>query len=410
MRIITKKIEDIRAYKNNPRLNDGAVDMVAKSIKDFGFNVPITLDVDGTIITGHTRFKAAIKLGLEEVPTITLDSLTKDQLKAYRLVDNKVGELAEWDINALQVELDDIQMDMTEFNFEMDEIEKVVEEDDFNLELPTIPKAQLGDIYKLGNHRLICADSTKIKNIKKLVGDKRVDMVMIDPPYNIDYHSDIAGSIKNDNMSDEAFTTFLTDMFKAIDTTLKPGGAFYIWYAATQTKALYKACENAAWRIRQELIWNKKQFVLSRQDYHWKHESCLYGWKDGAAHYFTNDRTKATVIEDEINIDKLKLQEARDLIKELMDIKEPVSVIDEDKPLRSEEHPTMKPIKLMAKLIQNSTKENEIVIDTVGGSGSTLIACEKLNRACYMAELEPKFVDVIITRWENLTGEKAEKC
>lgn len=415
-------VMDLIPYANNPRKNDKAVDKVAESIKQFGFKVPIIVDKNMTIIAGHTRLKAAIKLGLEEVPVIVADDLTPDQVKAFRLVDNKVAEYSEWDLDALMIELKDIEIDMSAFDFEAPITADEVKEDDYEVELPKTPKAKLGDIYKLGRHRLMCGDSTRIEDVELLMDMDLADMILTDPPYNVNYGDKGATyeklgyntgfkdrKILNDNMESSQFQLFLTDAFTAGNAVLKPGGAFYIWHGESESYNFRQACINVGWQVRQCLIWNKNALVLGRQDYQWKHEPCLYGWKDGATHYFIDDRSYTTVIEDNIDINKLKLSEARDLLRQLLSPKVPTTVIDEAKPTKSAEHPTMKPVKLMARLINNSTKPGQIVLDLFGGSGSTLIAAEQLNRRCYLMELDPKYVDVIIDRYEALTGDKAEK-
>ena len=217
--------------------------------------------------------------------------------------------------------------------------------------------------------------------------------------------------IDNDDFNNEKeFTDFLVKAFKNADTGLKPGGVFYIWHAHNWSRAFFNAAEAAGWRIRECLIWNKNTFALGRQDYQWKHEPCLYGWKDGAAHYFVDDRTQATVLEDKgLDIDHMKKDEMKELLHELLEEKISTTVLEENKPARSEEHPTMKPIKLLARQIKNSSRPGENVLDIFGGSGSTLITCEQLGRHCFMVELDPRYCDVIIKRWEDFTGQQAVK-
>lgn len=220
-----------------------------------------------------------------------------------------------------------------------------------------------------------------------------------------------AGKIENDNMPDADFRRFLIDAFTAADACLRPGGAFYIWHADSEGYNFRGACRDVGWRVRQALIWNKNALVLGRQDYQWKHEPCLYGWKDGRAHYFVDARTEATVLADqeEINPKKMKKDELIRFVEDLLADRISTTVISEDRPSRSEDHPTMKPIKLMARAIQNSSKPGWTVLDPFGGSGSTLIACEQLGRRCRMAELDPRYCDVIVDRWETFTGGKAKR-
>ena len=236
-------------------------------------------------------------------------------------------------------------------------------------------------------------------------------MVVTDPPYNVAYTGETKEqlTIANDNMSEADFKDFLGKAFDAMNAVLKLGGAFYIWHSSSTVEAFLSACKEAGLTVHQTLIWVKNVFVLSRQDYHWKHEPCLYGWKDGAGHYFTSDRTQATVYEDIPleDVKKLKKEQLVAILTDILGDKTKTTVIHEDKPLRSAEHPTMKPVKLIAELVRNSSKPGETVFDPFGGSGSTLIACEQLGRCCYTIEFEPKYCDVIVKRWENLTGRKA---
>jgi len=399
----------LNPYKNNPRKNDQAVDKVAESIKAFGFRVPITVDKNYCVITGHTRLKSAIKLGMTEVPVIVLDDMTEDQIKAFRIADNKVSEYSEWDLDALAIELQEIEMDMSIFDFEVPGATEELVEDDFDINLPSVPKSRYGDVYSLGKHRLMCGDATKVEDVNQLMQDDVADMILTDPPYNVDYESK-AGKLLNDNQESAQFETFLTEAFTNANMYLKKGGAFYIWHADGESGHEFRqACRKVGWKIRQCLIWNKNSLVLGRQDYQWKHEPCLYGWKDGASHFFIDDRSFTTVYEDKIDINKLKLNEAKDLIKKLLEPKTPTTVINEDKPSKSIEHPTMKSIRLIGRLIANSSKPEQLILDTFGGSGSTLIASEQLNRKCFMMELDPRYVDVIIDRYEALTGIQAVK-
>ena len=387
MEIITKKIDEVIPYEKNPRKNDDAVDYVAKSIEEFGFKVPIIIDKDNVIVTGHTRLKAAKKLKLKEVPCILADDLTEEQIKAFRLADNKVGEYAEWDFDLLDEELDGIlNIGMEEFGFDIDkedEEETGIVEDEVP-EVPEEPKAKLGDIYQLGNHRLMCGDSTSEEDVAKLMNGVKADMVFTDPPYNVDYSNaerpkasktDL-GRIKNDTMSEDDFIYFLSKVYKRLDENTKDNSSFYIWYASKETVAFYSALLETNISLNQQIIW-KKPMLLGRGKYQWAHEPCIFAIKGSP--YFTEDRTKTTVW-DFGGYDKSK-----------------------------NVHPTQKPLFLPAEAINNSSKKEDIVLDLFGGSGSTLIACEQLNRKCYMMELDPHYIDVIIKRWENFTGKKAVK-
>lgn len=405
------RLEDIHPYENNPRFNEGAVAGVANSIERFGFKVPVIVDRNNVLIAGHTRVKAAERLGMVEVPAVRADDLNQQEVDAFRLADNKVAEASEWDIKTLQEELSRLtEFDMAGFGFDLDfEMPEFVEieEDDWELEPAPDPQSKLGQVYQLGKHRLMCGDSTNLKDVQKLVDGQQVDLLLTDPPYNVDYEG-TAGKIQNDNMADAQFRQFLVSAYASANNVMKPGAAFYIWHADCEGFNFRGAARDVGWTVRQCLIWVKSSLVLGRQDYHWIHEPCLYGWKDGAAHYFIDDRTQTTVIEDQKrDFSKMKKEEMKQLLEEIYSDKEITTIIREAKPARNDMHPTMKPLKLMGRLIKNSSKKNEKVLDLFGGSGSTLMACEQLERTCYTMEYDPRFVDVIIERWEAYTGEKA---
>ncbi len=414
MQIIELATEDLTPYANNPRNNDAAVRAVAASIREFGFKVPIVIDSNNVIVAGHTRHRAAQLLQLETVPCIRADDLTDEQVQAFRLADNKTAELAEWDDDKLAVELAQLKnIDMSAFGFDelsdTSEVDEMDDDPDAMAEEITEPITQLGDIWQLGEHRLICGDSTDKAVVSKLMDGAKADMLLTDPPYNVGYTGKTADAltIKNDEMGDKEFYNFLVKAFTAARENLRAGGAFYIWHADSQGFNFRKALTTAELEVRQCLVWVKNTIVLGRQDYQWQHEPCLYGWKDGAAHYFTDSRTESTVFEDRINVNKLSKDEMKALLKELLADKQSTTVIHEDKPSASVEHPTMKPLKLLARQIRNSTRRGEKVLDTFGDSGSTLLACEQLGRVCYTVEIDPKYCDVIIKRYEDLTGDKA---
>ncbi len=381
MDIINIALKDLKPYENNPRKNDDAVKYVAESIKEFGFKVPIVIDKDNVIVAGHTRYKAAKKLGMTEIPCIIADDLTDEQIKAFRLADNKVAEKAEWDFDLLNTELDDIiDLDMELFGFEdalQDDAEEAVE-DEFEVELPAEPKSKLGDIYQLGDNRLMCGDSTVLEDVEKLMGGVQADMLLTDPPYNVNYEGKTKDKlkIKNDKMDNDNFRQFLIDAFSNADMVMKPGAVFYIWHADSEGYNFRGACFDVGWTVRQCLIWNNNSMVMGRQDYQGKHEPCLYGWKEGAGHLWASDRKQTTVI-------------------------------NFDKPTRNDMHPTMKPIPLFDYQIKNNTKGGDVVLDLFGGSGTTIMACEQNGRRGYSMEYDPRYVDVIVDRWEKFTGAKA---
>lgn len=428
MQIIEKDINDLKPYGNNPRINDDAVEKVAESIKQFGWKVPAVIDKNNIIVAGHTRLKAAQLLGITKIPCIIADDLTEEQINAFRLADNKTAEFASWDLDKLAAELAEIEdIDMASFGFEFaEEDDDEIIEDDFEEEIPEEPKSKQGEIYKLGQHRLMVGDSTSAADVQALMNGEKADMVITDPPYNVDYKAKDeflekyrpckrvkAGKysgIENDKMENSQFVNFLTAAFINLKDSLKKGGAFYIWHSAIETFNFWSACNLAELQVRQQLIWVKNIFVIGRQDYHWKHEPCLYGWHEGGSHYFVKDRTQDTIIQDDTieNFNKLKKEEAVELLKNIYSQLEPSSVIFEDKPNKSEIHPTMKPVNLFARLIKNSSKKGESVLDLFGESGTTIIACQQLDRKAYVMEYEPKYADVIIQRWEEFTGEKAE--
>ncbi len=403
MKVEQRKIEALIPYVNNSRTHsDEQVAQIAASVREFGWTNPILVDGQNGIIAGHGRLAAARKLGLTEVPVIVLDHLTEAQKKALVIADNKLASNAGWDDEMLRLELGDLQemgFDATIAGFTTEELDALLnvtegtdgltDEDDVP-EVPEEPTTRLGDVWILGKHRLMCGDSTSIDDMQKLTDNQLVDMWLTDPPYNVDMTAknemlEKAGKarkdktsfgIANDSMSDEKFREFLRDSYVTADTVLKPGAVFYIWHADSEGYNFRGAAKDAGWKIRQCLIWKKSVFAIGRQDYHWKHEPCLYGWKDGSSHLWASDRKQTTILEF-------------------------------DKPSRSGEHPTMKPVGLFEYQMLNNTKGGDIVLDSFGGSGTTMIAAEKNGRRCYLMELDPKYCDVIVKRWQEFTGKAA---
>ena len=388
------KISEIKPYSKNPRNNDGAVEAVMQSIKQCEYIAPIILDEDNIILAGHTRFKALKKLGYKEVECIIKTGLSEEQKKKYRLLDNKTNELAEWDFDLLAEEMEgldfgDLELD---WGFDYDESEdgsNEVIEDDYEVELPEEPKAKRGDIYQLGRHRLMCGDSTLMDDVQKLVNGMPIDLFLTDPPYNVALgmggsadearkrHRRTDGLvIMNDKMENDQFREFLTTVFSNAKAVMKPGASFYIWHADNEGYNFRGACMDAGLQARQCLIWRKQSITLGRQDYQWIHEPCLYGWNDGASHSWYSDRKQSTVLQF-------------------------------DRPTKSEIHPTMKPIALFDYQIKNSSKSGDTVLDLFNGSGTTIMACEQNGRNAYCMELDPKYVDAAIEGWEEFTGEKA---
>ena len=383
-------IADLVPYDKNPRRNDMAVDDVAESMEQVGYITPIVIDENRQILAGETRCKALKKRQVKRDKVLQVFGLTEEQKKKYRLLDNKVGEIAEWDPELLAGELEEV--DFGDFDFGFDELMaeltdtseedgaplSTAVEDDADIVLPEEPKAKRGDIYQLGTHRLMCGDSTDPADVARLMDGKAADLLLTDPPYNVNYEGGTGLTIQNDNMEDAAFRKFLRDAFACADGVMKPGAAFYIWHADSEGYNFRGACHDIGWQVRQCLIWNKNALVLGRQDYQWKHEPCLYGWKGGASHTWLSDRTQTTVM-------------------------------DFDKPTRSEIHPTMKPIGLFDYQIRNSCPVGGAVLDLFNGSGTTIMACEQNGRSAYTMELDPRYVDAAIERWESFTGKKAIK-
>lgn len=377
------KLSEIVPYENNARKNDKAVKDVAESIKQCGYIAPIIVDENNVILAGHTRYKALKKLGYKEITVRKISGLTDQQKRKYRLLDNKTNELADWDFEKLKDEIDGL--DFSEFDIdwgleEDTETISVIEDAPIEIDNTHEPITKLGDIYQLGEHRLMCGDSTNKATVEMLMDGKEADLLLTDPPYNVAYEGKTKDAlrIENDKMESDKFRDFLTSAFTAAGSVLKEGGGFYIWFASREHCNFETALNESGLEVRQELIWKKNTMVLGRQDYQWKHEPCLYGWKDGASHNWYSDRCQTTILEF-------------------------------NKPARNGEHPTMKPVELFAYQIQNSTKKGEIVIDLFGGSGTTIIACEQTGRVGYCMELDPKYCDVIIKRWETFTGKKAIK-
>ena len=386
-------VSDLIPYANNSRTHsDEQVLQIASSIKEFGFINPVIVDGENGIIAGHGRVMAAKKLGLMDVPCVDASHLSEAQKKAYIIADNKLALNAEWDDDILRIELDmltELDFDLSLTGFSDEELQAICQveeiapeyEDDADgeiIEPPPEPKTKEGDVWVLGKHRLMCGDSTSIDALEKLCNDHLVDMWLTDPPYNVAYEGKTkdALTIKNDSMGDDDFRQFLRDCYVAADAVMKPGAVFYIWHADSEGYNFRGAAKDANWKVRQCLIWKKSTLVMGRQDYHWKHEPCLYGWKEGAGHLWASDRKQTTILEF-------------------------------DKPSRNGEHPTMKPVDLFSYCLLNNTKGGDIVLDSFGGSGTTMIACERDGRVGYLMELDPKYCDVIINRWQTLTGKEA---
>jgi site-specific DNA-methyltransferase (adenine-specific) len=388
--VVMTRVGDLTPYARNSRTHsDEQVAQIAASIKEFGWTNPILIDGEKGIIAGHGRLKAAMRLGLEEIPAIELSHLTEIQKKALIIADNKLALNAGWDNELLSLELEELELeglDLSLTGFGEEEINalkpEVVNEgltdEDAVFEPPPEPITKPGDIWVLGRHRLMCGDSTSIDHLEKLCNGRQVDMWLTDPPYNVAYEGKTkdALTIKNDSMLDDIFRQFLRDAYTAADAVMKSGAVFYIWFADVESYNFIGAVKDVGWKMSQILIWKKSSLILGRKDYHFKHEPCIYGWKEGAGHLWAADRKQTTILEF-------------------------------DKPSRNGEHPTMKPVALFEYQMLNNTKGGDIVLDSFGGSGTTLVAAEKNGRVAYLMELDPKYCDVIVKRWEEFTGQKA---
>lgn len=381
-------VKSLIPYARNARTHsDMQVAQIAASIKEFGFLNPIVITEDNTILCGHGRLMAAQKLGLKKVPCVKESHLTETQRRAFIIADNKLSLNAGWDNELLSVELTELQgadFDLDLLGFDEKELSQLfdegnkIQEDEFDVETeltkPTFSKS--GDIWSLGRHRLVCGDSTKEETYKSLMGKKKANLVMTDPPYNVDYQGS-AGKIKNDNMESDKFYQFLFDAFVNMEQAMASDASIYVFHADTEGLNFRKAFIDAGFYLSGCCIWKKPSLVLGRSPYQWQHEPCLYGWKKKGKHQWYSGRKETTVWEFE-------------------------------KSKKNSEHPTMKPIPLLAYPITNSTMSNAIVLDPFGGSGSTLIACEQTDRICYTIELDEKFCDVIVNRYLEQVGTDTE--
>ena len=367
------------------------------------------------VLGGNMRLSACRELGMKEIPCYVFpDSAPVAKLKEIVIKDN--GSFGAWDFDMLANEWSDLALsdfgvqipeDWTE---ETKEKEEKAKDDNFDEEKEDIPeRCKKCDLWKLGEHLLMCGDSTSLEDVKKLLGGAKIDMLLTDPPYNVNVSNSKGMTIANDNMGKSEFAAFLNSAMSNAVYALKPGGSFYVWYSHSEEIAFRSAMEAAGGAIKQTLIWNKNAFTFGRSDYKWKHEPCLYGWKEGAAHWFRDEFNHPTVIEDTVDVDKMKKDEMRDMLKQMLASPAPTDVIDVDKPMRCDLHPTMKPLELCGQLIHNSTRSGQNVLDLFGGSGSTMMACEQLGRKNYTMEYDPHYCDVIIARWEKMTGKKAER-
>jgi DNA modification methylase len=389
MRIETRPITEVKPYANNPRQNDDAVEAVAESIRRFGFRQPIVVDADGVIVAGHTRFRAAQRLGLATVPVHVATDLIADEVRAYRLADNKTAELASWDTSMLSIELDALRgtgIDWTLLGFDEEELAKLLApagtegltDPDAVPEKPGDPVTKPGDLWLLGKHRLLCGDSTSAADVARLLDGAVPTLMVTDPPYGVEYDPEWRmdagltgntarmGKVMNDDRAD------WTEAWK-----LFPGDVAYVYHAGVFASTVQQSLERAGFAIRAQIIWAKDRLALSRGDYHWQHEPCWYAVREGGKGHRTDDRTQTT----------LWSIPARDDA--------------------GHGHGTQKPVECMERPVRNHLADT--VYEPFAGSGTTLIACERTGRACIAMELDPGYCDVVVRRWEEFTGKKAER-
>lgn len=397
MQIEIMKLANLKPADYNPRIELTAgmdeYEKLKQSILEFGFvDPPIFNKRTGNLVGGHQRVAVAKDLELYEEIEVSVVDLPLDKEKALNVALNKIS--GQWDddkLAELLIDLDALLLELT--GFDESEIQEIINhydiqldmetevlEDEYEVILPDEPKSKVGDIYQLGNHRLMCGDSTDAIQIEKLMNGEKADILITDPPYNVNYEGKTEDSLKiqNDNKTSSEFYEFLKSAFDAVADYLKEGASFYVWYASSEVVNFVNSLLDSDFLVKQELIWLKNSLVLGRQDYHWQHEPCLYGWKNDGSHKWYGDRKQTTILEF-------------------------------NKPLANREHPTMKPVPLFDYQIKNSSKKGEKVLDVFGGSGTTMIACEQNERCAYLMELDPRYVDVIINRWEEFTGKKAVK-
>lgn len=420
-------LSDLVPYDRNARTHSAEqVAQLARSINEFGFTNPLLIDEQNRVIAGHGRLMAATSLGMATIPCMVIAGLTDTQRKALVLADNKLALNAGWDLDLLSSELASLKLegfDLDTLGFSIEELGSLFAEEpsadpDYAPELPADPVAKPGDVWILGPHRVMCGDATKLADYHRLMGGARADAVWTDPPYNVAYEGAGHKLIANDDMEDGAFRTFLLDAFTGVHDSLKPGGAIYVAHADTEGLNFRAAFTAAGFKLSGCLIWRKESLVLGRSDYQWQHEPILYGWKKGSAHKFYGGRKQTTMQELGPHSAFTALDDGRwqctvgnqTFIVEGSALVEEVipSVFEEDKPKKNAFHPTMKPVALIERHLKHSARPHDLVLDPFGGSGSTLIAAERLGMCARLLELDPGYVDVIVGRWEAFTGRTAE--
>lgn len=386
-KIESKPIHSLVPYEANARIHsEDQVRQIADSIARFGFNNPILIDSQGVIIAGHGRLEAAKLLGMETVPVAVIGHLTDVERRAYIIADNKIALNSGWDIQSLAnelIQIDTGELDLTITGFSNEELADILasikEPEEYGAEdsVPAparIPKVSLGELYLLGENRLLCGDSTIIDSVARLMNNEKADCVFTDPPYNVDYEGSDGQKIQNDKMDEEEFKNFCNLFYTTLFLSMKPGAGIYVFHADTMGDHFRSEFKKAGFHLASTLIWNKSSLIMGRSDYHWKHEPCLYGWKPGASHNWYSDRTQTTVYDH-------------------------AKGSGQDNKM----HPTCKPVSLVEYFLGNSSKKRDLILDLFGGSGSTLIAAQKNDRRCNMMELDPIYCGVILDRWQEFT-------
>lgn len=423
---MTKKIDTLADLtpdgENFNRHTEFGQKLLEDSLRKFGAGRSILVDKDGNIIAGNSTTETAAAIGMEDVIVVPTDgkklvvvqrtdlSLDSPQGREFALADNMTA-LKGIDLDLAKVR-ETLGDDLAKaWGIDIPELQRQAKEDDFNPDNPVETVCKEGDIWQLGDHRLMCGDSTKPEDVARLMNGELADLWLTDPPYNVAVKNSQGMTIVNDNMASDKFRIFLRNAFSAAYPVLVNGCPFYVWFASKEHINFEGALNDVGLQVRQELIWNKNHFILGRAHYQWKHEPCLYGWKGDSCRYFVNWRNRASVIEDEqeINIDKMKASEMRALLHKIYEERVPTTVTNCMKPNKDEDHPTMKPVRLFGYQMANSSKSGDIILDNFGGSGTTIVAAEQLGRKARLMEYDPHYCDVIIARWEKLTNQKAER-
>ena len=402
------KISELKIKESAKKTAAEEVNLYKNLYEKYGVRVPVVIAADNSIFLGEAKYYAAKELNLETIPCVVLDEMSETELKLSQLVEYRAQQLSEFDEEILFEELKKLGEDAFLTGFDLEELEatladKAAAEEVEEIEIPEVQEeyySKQGDIYLLGRHRLMCGDSTNSSDVEKLMNGQQADLMITDPPYNVNYEGSNGLTIKNDHMKSSEFYNFLKKFYDNAFSFMKAGASFYVFHADSETKAFRGALEDAGFKLSQCLIWIKNGFNLSRQDYNWKHEPCLYGWKEGKKHYFIKDYTQDTILECEENLKKMSKSELLNYIEGMRaNYLQYSTAILENKPLKNDVHPTMKPIKLLSRLIINSSRKGANVIDLFGGSGSTLIACEQLERTANLMEFDEKYADVIVKRY-----------